>query len=174
MGRGAHDSGAGGRRSLRRACGTRDARVPRALGGAGYSGPAPTLLPNDARIRYQLMSTVPEHWIPFIPVHVGTSQRAIQLQRASVPRAIPGDPMSPAPVRPRTELACEGPPQDNRIFCRTKRCLAAGHACLQFFRRARWHDGGVHVWLAARRESGRGEGSSGLVLRPDRSLRSRR
>jgi len=52
--------------------------------------PAPAVLPNDARIRYQLMSTVPEHWIPFIPVHLGAGERAIQLQRASVAAGDPG------------------------------------------------------------------------------------
>ena len=35
-----------------------------------------------AAIKYQIMNTVPENWIPFIPVHVNGSNREIQLQRA--------------------------------------------------------------------------------------------
>jgi hypothetical protein len=127
------------------------------------AAPAPTVLPNDARIRYQLMSTVPEHWIPFIPVHVGTSQRAIQLQRASVPRVIPGDPVwPPAPVRPRTDLLRVGLDGGQPYFLPDEEVPRSGRRVLQIFRRARWHDGGVHVWLAAHGEVGRGEGSSGL------------
>jgi hypothetical protein len=125
--------------------------------------PAPVVLPNDARIRYQLMSTVPEHWIPFIPVHVGAGQRAIQLQRASVPRVIPGDPISPpAPVRPRTDLLRVGLDAGQPYFLPDEEVPRSGARVLQMFRRARWHDGSVHIWLAARSEVGRGEGSSGL------------
>jgi len=127
------------------------------------SVPAPTVVPNNARIRYQLMSTVPEHWIPFIPVHVGTSQRTIQLQRASVPRLIPGDPVSPpAPVRPRTDLLRVGLDAGQPYFLPDEEVPRSGTRVLQTFRRTRWHDGGVHVWLAAHSEVGRGEGSSGL------------
>ena len=127
------------------------------------AGPAPALLPNEARIRYQLMGTVPEQWIPFIPVHVGAGQRAIQLQRASVPRAIAGDPLSPpAQVRPRTDLLREGLSAGQPYFLPDEEVPRNGTRVSQVFRRARWHDGGVHVWLAARRETGRGEGSSGL------------
>ena len=36
------------------------------------------------------MNTVPENWIPFIPVHVPDNNRQIQLQRAAMPRVLPG------------------------------------------------------------------------------------
>ena len=39
-----------------------------------------------AAIRYQLMTSVPENWIPFIPTHKDGDNREIQLQRASMPR----------------------------------------------------------------------------------------
>ena len=35
-----------------------------------------------APIRYEVMNAVPEHWIPFIPVHVAGDNREMQLQRA--------------------------------------------------------------------------------------------
>ena len=38
---------------------------------------------SKASIKYQIMSTVPENWIPFIPVHIPGSNREIQLQRAA-------------------------------------------------------------------------------------------
>ena len=55
-------------------------------------------------IRYEVMSSVPENWIPFIPVHVADSNREIQLQRAAVPRILDGDPNPPVKVQPRTVL----------------------------------------------------------------------
>ncbi|MET0213138.1 MAG: hypothetical protein ABW292_09050, partial [Vicinamibacterales bacterium] len=130
----------------------------------GNQAPIPTLLPNDAKIRYELMTTVPEHWIPFIPVHIEGGQRAIQLQRAAIPRIIPGDPLTPAAkIRPRTSLLRFGLDQGVAYFLPEEEVPRSGARVTQTFRRARWHDGGVHVWLAARKQSGRGEGSSGLA-----------
>ena len=42
-------------------------------------GGAPPAL--AAAVRYQAMSSVPENWIPFIPVHVPDNNRQIQLQQ---------------------------------------------------------------------------------------------
>ena len=41
-------------------------------------------------IKYALMTSVAEHWIPFIPVHVEDDNREIQLQRAAMPRLLEG------------------------------------------------------------------------------------
>jgi hypothetical protein len=41
-----------------------------------------------ADVRYQVMTTVPEHWIPFVTVHVPSDIREIQLQRAALPRIV--------------------------------------------------------------------------------------
>jgi hypothetical protein len=129
----------------------------------GNHAPLPTLLPNDAKISYQLMSVVPEHWIPFIPVHVGAGQRAIQLQRASVPRVIPRDSVTPpALVKPRTSLLRVGLDAGEPFFLPEEEVPRGGTRVTKVFRRARWHDGGAHVWLAAHKQAGRGEGLSGL------------
>ena len=65
-----------------------------------------------APICYQLMSTVPENWIPFIPVHVANDNREIQLQRASMPRTVGDDPQALPQalrkVKPRTTLLRQG------------------------------------------------------------------
>ncbi|HET9767746.1 MAG TPA: hypothetical protein VFS60_12905, partial [Thermoanaerobaculia bacterium] len=52
----------------------------------------------DAGIRYQLGTTVPENWIPFIAARQPGSQRLIRLQRAAMPRltdALPGTRVEP-------------------------------------------------------------------------------
>ena len=74
------------------------------LGPAAAAAPVPA----NAPIRYRVMNTVPENWIPFIPVHVDGSNRDIQLQRAAMPRILEGDPNPPVKIQPRTVLLREG------------------------------------------------------------------
>jgi len=124
------------------------------LGGA-----PPPPLPAHAPIRYRVMSTVPENWIPFIPVHVDASNREIQLQRAALPRILGADP-HPEKVRPRTRLLSQGLPGPYYIF--EEEVPRAGTRVFECYERTRWTDGRVYTWLRARRQTGRGEGSSGL------------
>src|ERR1051326_4035365 len=60
-----------------------------------------------AKIRYSVMNSVPENWIPFIPVHEPGSNRQIRLQRAAMLRFLKGDD-HPARIRPRTQLLRDG------------------------------------------------------------------
>jgi hypothetical protein len=119
-----------------------------------------------APIAYQVMNTVPENWIPFIPVRVPGDTRAIQLQRAALPRILDGGPAPPANVRPRTTLLREGldsnPP--HAYLVHEEEVPRAGARATLRFNRTRGQDGRVIVWLSARRTTGRGEGSSGLAF----------
>jgi hypothetical protein len=107
---------------------------------------------------------VPENWIPFIPVHVPGSNRDIQLQRAAMPRILEGDPNPPVKIQPRTVLLREGldlnPPAPYFVF--EEEVPRAGTRLIQAFERTRWTDGRVYTWLRVHRQTGRGEGSSGL------------
>jgi hypothetical protein len=127
----------------------------------GLLGPPPSLPPEPAApIRYQVMNTVPEHWIPFIAVHVPGSVREIELQRAALPRILDNDPDRPEKVRPRTSLLRHGLPTAYFLF--EEEVPRAGAVLSQRFRRTRWSDGRVITWLGVRKQTGRGEGSSGL------------
>ena len=125
-----------------------------------------------ARIRYSVMSEVPEHWIPMIPVHVEGDNREVQLQRAAMLRILEGDavggvPVDPSPVRPRTSLlrvGLEGAGAPAAYFVHEEEVPRAGARVTQGFRRTRWRDGRAWVWLAVRKQTGRGEGSSGLAF----------
>ena len=64
--------------------------------------------PMAAAVRYQAMNSVPENWIPFIPVHVPNNNREIQLQRAAMPRILIGDTNPPQKVQPLTSLLRQG------------------------------------------------------------------
>jgi hypothetical protein len=129
------------------------------LFGEGVSSPIPPAAP----IRYQVMNTVPENWIPFIPVHLPGSNRDIQLQRAALPRILAGAP-PPKKVQPRTVLLRQGldqtPPQPYFVY--EEEVQRAGVKLSQYFARTRWTGGQVYTWLRVRKQIGRGEGSSGL------------
>jgi hypothetical protein len=126
--------------------------------------PAPSPGLSTATIRYQVMSTVPEHWIPFIPVHVPGSNRTIQIQRAALPRTLAGDPNPPAKVQPRTALLREGLDKGALYFIHEEEVPRAGARLLQFYQRTRWTDGKIYTWLRVLKQTGRGEGSSGLAF----------
>jgi hypothetical protein len=98
-------------------------------------------------------------------VHVDGSNREIQLQRAALPRILEGHPeASGAKVEPRTVLLREGldraSPQ--AYFVHEEEVPRAGTRVFQAYQRTRWTDGKVFVWLGVSRQTGRGEGSSGL------------
>jgi hypothetical protein len=123
-----------------------------------------TPLENDARVRYELINTVPEHWIPMIPVHVPGDSRKIQLQRASMLRAIDADPTHAQKIKPRTSLLREGLDRSpaERYYVHEEEVPRSGVRIRQTYQRTRWTDGKVVVWLGASKQVGRGEGSSGL------------
>jgi hypothetical protein len=112
-----------------------------------------------AAVAYNAMSEIPENWIPFIAVHVPGDTRAIQLQRAAMPSAVDG-----RPVRPRTALQREGldnaPPAP--YFVNEEEVTQTGTTLAVAYNRTRSPTGRVAVWLSARRDTGRGSGSSGL------------
>jgi len=135
-------------------------------GAAGDVLPAPS-----APIRFQLMTTVPENWIPFIPARVTTNEnREVQLQRAAMPRIIANDPAALPPelrkVEPRTALLREGLDVDKpTIYLIYEETVPrSGTRVSQRYERARWVGGAPCTWLRVRRENGRGEGSSGLAF----------
>ncbi|MGD9702222.1 MAG: hypothetical protein AB7Q42_13610 [Acidimicrobiia bacterium] len=129
--------------------------------------PEPLPPAEGAKIRYKVMSSVPENWIPMIPVHVDGDNREVQLQRAAMLRILEGDPdPTPPPVRPRTSLLREGlelVPQVGYLL-HEEEVPRAGTRVTQAFQRTRWSDGRAWVWLGVRKQAGRGEGSSGLAF----------
>lgn len=117
-----------------------------------------------APIRYRVMNDVPENWIPFIPVHVDGSVREVQLQRAALPRILAGAPPATVPekVRPRTSLLRQGLP--GTYFLHEEEVPRAGAIVDLAYQRTRWLEGRVFCWYGARKQTGRGEGWSGLAF----------
>lgn len=121
--------------------------------------PPPPLDDPRAPVAYQAMTSVPQNWIPFIPVHVPGDTRAIQLQRAAMPSIVDA-----TPVRPRTSLLREGFDAGSQYFVNEEEVPQTGTRLTVSYNRTRWRDGRVVVWLSAHRGTGRGEGSSGLAF----------
>jgi hypothetical protein len=120
----------------------------------------------QAAIAYRAMTGVPEHFIPFVPVHVPGSLREIQLQRSRVLRIIDGDPLPPEKVPPRTTLMRQGLDETPKqpYFLHEEEVPRAGIVVRQSFRRTRWTKGEAYVWLSVQKQTGRGERSSGLAF----------
>lgn len=130
----------------------------------------------EAMYKYILSNTVPENWIPFMAVHVDADNRAIQLQRASMPREVEDEFLQ---IRPRTDILRQGmsklmdretrPFSDPNVersalpyFINEEEVPKAGIEVYTTHQRARWYNGRIFHWRGRRKIMGRGEGSSGL------------
>ena len=106
--------------------------------------------PESSTIRYVLGTTVPENWIPFIPVQkANIAQPAIAFQRAQMPQA-PG-----AKGRILQEKAAPYLIEEEEIS-------RAGVIVERSFQRTRWQNGKICLWIGRKKTAGRGEASSGL------------
>lgn len=115
-----------------------------------------------AVFEYILGNSVPENWIPFIPVHLNDGlNRAIQFQRAAMPRTFKN---TNNPVRPTTTLLQIGigTGKVKPYFINEEEIPKAGAKVMSTYQRTRWYNGKVVNWYGNRKTLGRGEGSSGL------------
>jgi hypothetical protein len=118
--------------------------------------PAP---PAAAPLAYDLMTGVPENWIPFIPVHVPGDNREVQLRRAAMPSEVDA-----TPVRPRTALLREGFDAGEPYYVNEEEVPRTGTRLTAAYNRTRTRTGRVAVWLTTHRDTGRGERTSGLAF----------
>lgn len=111
---------------------------------------------SPASIRYLLGTTVPENWIPFLPVQRAGSSQDIAFQRAAMPRM---------GVPPRDVVQAKGVLLNEPSlpwFVNEEEIPFAGTTLTRSYQRARWYDGRTCLWIGRRRETGRGVGSSNL------------
>jgi hypothetical protein len=124
---------------------------------ADRSGVLPDpIVDSPAPIRYVLGTTVPENWIPFLPVQRPGSVQDIAFQRAAMPRM--GTP-------PRDIVRAKGVLLNEPAlpwFVNEDEVPVAGTIITRSYQRARWYDGRTYLWIGRRRETGRGVGSSNL------------
>lgn len=115
-------------------------------------------------LKYQIQTTVPEHWIPFLPVHIDNTLRDIALERAAMldDNQTPVSPVGRIlnPTRLNSTIHDWNGRKVYRI--REEEVPRTGVRVSRVVRRSRWIDGSTHLWIARRKKSGAGEGSSGL------------
>jgi len=116
----------------------------------------PTIAASTASIRYVLGTTVPENWIPFLPVHQAGSNQSIEFRRAAMPKL--GVPPTDV-VRPKGLLLTE---VSTRYYINEEEIPSAGTLVRRSYQRARWYGGRTYIWIGRYRETGRGEASSEL------------
>ena len=120
-----------------------------------------------AQIRYQVMTTVPGNWVPFMPVHVpgdNTRDPAAARGDAAHPRGRARASLRRASRRAARCCARAGGAPPVAYFVHEEEVPRAGVRVTQRFQRTRWRDGRAWVWLGVRKQTGRGEGSSGLAF----------
>ncbi|MCZ6820657.1 MAG: hypothetical protein O7G31_14390 [Calditrichaeota bacterium] len=118
----------------------------------------------DAKIQYKLGTTVPENWIPFIAVRTPETDRMVQLQRAAMPRL--SDAIPESIVEPRSKLLRHGldSPEPEPYHVHQEEVLRAGVVISRGFQRTRWFDGRIYTWVGRSKQTGHGEGASGLAF----------
>lgn len=120
--------------------------------------PPPPAAATGVPVRYVAGTTVPENWIPFLPVHIAGSNRQIQLRRAALPRLIPGLPEDD--VVPRGAILTPFGPEPYHVF--EEEVPREGVVVTRSFQRTRGIDGETYLWLGRRKQIGRDSRSSGL------------
>ncbi len=115
---------------------------------------APDISLPDA-LRYELAATVPDHWIPFVPVQISGS-RAIRLRRAAMLDA------NGRPQFNRSQGRILTPKPGQRLDVCEEEIPREGIRLSRNYQYTRWLDGSTHVWIGRRKDVGRGEGASGL------------
>jgi hypothetical protein len=113
----------------------------------------------DAHLLYRLVTDVPEHWHPFVPVRaagVAPTSGVIQLERRPVVRVLADG--STTAVEPLGRILTAAEP----LRLEEEEVPRDGTHVVRTFQLARWSDGRYHLWSGRHRSTGAGEGSSGL------------
>src|SRR5262249_38968889 len=113
----------------------------------------PTAKPGGPDIYYLAGTTVPDNWIPLVPVTGPGSSLWLR-------RGLMDHHEEPGLVTVRAEVLEPGQP----LFMRNHVISRSGVEVTRYFRRTRWTDGSTFLWLARRTRPGRGEGYSGLAF----------
>jgi hypothetical protein len=116
---------------------------------------SPTAPGSDSttELAYRLGTSVPDYWIPLLPVQAGS---AIRLRRGSLPDIDSGSPGET--LEPQGLILDPG----RELLLHDEEVPREGARVTRGFQYARWIDGSTHLWVGRRKQPGRGEGSSGL------------
>ncbi len=112
-------------------------------------------VPGGPEIYYLLETTVPDNWIPMVPIQA--PDRARYFRRGTMER-----PTANGFTDIKARSAILEP--DRPFFVRDQAIPRAGTEVSRYFRRTRWSDGSTYTWLGRKNRRGRGPGWSGLAF----------
>jgi hypothetical protein len=115
----------------------------------------PPELDSPADLAYVLQTTVPDHWIPLVPVRDPAGSGAVVLQRGSL---LSQD----GSARRITAQGVLLAPEVSPWYFHEEEVPREGLRVRRVPSIARWLDGMPYAWMSRRVGAGRGEGSSGL------------
>jgi hypothetical protein len=108
-------------------------------------------LVDKPKIKYVLGTMPPDHWTPFIPVHIEGSDSEIRLQRAKLPGT-----KGPFGVILKEKSA--------PYFINEEEIGRSAVIVQQSWQLARWYNGKTYLWLGRYKKNGKGEGWSNLTF----------
>ena len=120
----------------------------------------------DAQMVYRLMTPVPDHWIPFVPVPapgVPATAGAVELRRGAILRFRAdgtSDRAQPRGLLLRADPTV--PPENDDLRLADEEIPRAGLVVRRILQLARTPDGDTVLWLGRDKRTGRGEGASGM------------
>jgi hypothetical protein len=126
----------------------------------------------DVLLRYQLMGSVPENWIPLVSVRLQGESASTAFLQGAMPRVPQLEPLADATdqqklahkvVLPRGSILARDPVSHPNVI-HEEELLRSGSLVQRSFQQARWHDGTTFTWIGRKKQNGRGEGSSGLAF----------
>jgi hypothetical protein len=123
----------------------------------------PPVAGDGVGLRYRLSTTVPENWVPLVPVRPDQAQPDIRLRRGRVLLDRDGEPVEPVALG---RLLDPGHPLD----VREEEVPRGGARVTRAHQLTRWIGGTTHRWVGRRKQPGRGEAWSGLrfdIVEPD-------
>jgi hypothetical protein len=109
-------------------------------------------------LRYRIQTRVPENWIPLLPVVIDPAQEDIALERGAMLTDTP----NPSPILPVGRILAPSSLDGQPYRIREEEIPREGLKVSRVICRTRGTDGSTHLWIARRKQIGRGEGSSGL------------
>jgi len=115
--------------------------------------PSPAADAAGAPMVYRLGTTVPDYWIPLLPVKDGN---ALRLKRGVLPAF--GEGGIQGTHLPKGRLLEPG----RELLLYEEEVPREGARVTRTYQYARWIDGTTHLWIGRRKHPGRGEESSGL------------
>ena len=118
----------------------------------------PAATPGGPEAWYTMGTTVPDNWIPLVPVTAGDG--SLMLRRGKMARAIEGAAAGADLTIPARGQILEPSSSPYLVFDRA--LPQAGAQVTRYVRRTRWLNGKTLVWVARRVRPGKGPGWSGL------------